>query len=94
MTGRVRVIDDSPAGSDSGRDPRFSLIGGHTDVDVDAASTRLGRVKLVEPQVRIPSMWVDRVLLAEILVAAGGGPERSHIDAGILGDGYADDLYL
>ena len=94
MTGHVRVIDDAPPGSDCCRDPRFSLIGGHTDVDVDAASTRLWRVKLVEPQMRIPPTRVDRILFAEIPVTASGGPERSHIGAGILGDGYAYDLYL
>jgi hypothetical protein len=92
--GRVRIVGDPSARGESGRDPSLGLVGRHADVDVDTATTELGWVEVMEPQVWITPLRIDGVLGTEVIVSEGGGPERPYVDTGPLGYRNTDGLHL
>jgi len=90
----MRVVGDAPTRSKSGCDAGLGLIRRDGNVDVEAAPAGLRWIEFVEPQVRVASVPVDGILVAEILVPEGRNPERANVGALILRDGDADDLHL
>ena len=77
--GCVVVVDDVTTRGDRRRDPRLRLVMRHVEIDVDPVALRARRVHLLEPDGRILPMGVEEVLVADLLVAEDGAPERQHV---------------
>jgi hypothetical protein len=62
---RCMGFGNPPAGGNGRLHPRFCLVGRHTDVDMGAAASPLGRTEFMKPKVGVASVRVDRILLPQ-----------------------------
>jgi hypothetical protein len=62
-------------------DSHLSLVVRHGDVNVDALALRARRIHRLEPNRRTAGVWIDQILVAQLLVSEHSAPERQHISA-------------